>query len=193
MYSEGVRTVRPSVCPRCTHSLLNIRKNRYFAYKGLDSKMRNERATQQAQQAGLPQYNNDILPCPLFVASLPLVDANKPWLHLGRLCYSSSVLWARKRATPCLCCSGKRLDKSAWYCTIPFWEECLKVVNTPNRRDRVAAIGTPGTGKTTSTPILIRMLLEENKTVLYIFRSEEKDGWYGTTSLFLMVPARSQR
>jgi hypothetical protein len=63
-------------------------------------------------------------------------------------------------------------------CTIPFWEECLKVVNTPNRRDRVAAIGTPGTGKTTSTPILIRMLLEKNETVVYLVRTEDKSGWY---------------
>jgi hypothetical protein len=83
--------------------------------------------------------------------------------------------------------SGESKDIVVRNCTIPFWEECIKVVNTPNRRDRVAAIGTPGTGKTTSTPILIRMLLERNETALYLVRSEKRRG--GTTSLFLMILA----
>jgi hypothetical protein len=43
---------------------------------------------------------------------------------------------------------------------------------------RVAAIGTPGIGKTTSTPVLIRMLLEMNKTVVYLVRTLDKSSWY---------------
>jgi hypothetical protein len=74
--------------------------------------------------------------------------------------------------------SGESGDIVVRQCTIPFWEECIKVVNTPNMRYRVAAIGMPGTGKTTSTPILIRMLLERNMTVVYLVQSEKDDGWY---------------
>jgi Retrotransposon hot spot protein len=57
--------------------------------------------------------------------------------------------------------------------TQPFWEECIRVVNIPNMRVRVCAVGTPGIGKTTSTPFLIRMLLEEKQTVVYRLRSED--------------------
>jgi hypothetical protein len=62
--------------------------------------------------------------------------------------------------------------------TNSFWEECIKTVDTPNVRYRVAAIGTPGIGKTTSTPILIRILLERKKTVVYLIRTEKNNGWY---------------
>jgi hypothetical protein len=73
-----------------------------------------------------------------------------------------------------------RMDRSIVVRTITksFWEECIKKVDTPDERTRVAAIGTSGIGKTTSTPILIRILLERKKTVVYLVRSEEKDSWY---------------
>jgi hypothetical protein len=74
--------------------------------------------------------------------------------------------------------SGESGDIVVRQCTIPFWEECIKVVNTPNMRYRVAAIGMAGTGKTISTPILIRMLLERNMTVVFLVQSEYKHGWY---------------
>ena len=60
--------------------------------------------------------------------------------------------------------------------TEPFWQACINVVNTP--RLRVAAVGTPGIGKTTSTPWLIRMLLEQKQTVVYLIRTEDKSSWY---------------
>ena len=50
-----------------------------------------------------------------------------------------------------------------------FWEECLKQVMTPDIRCRVCAVGTPGTGKTTSTLFLIRTLFENKHTVVYRF------------------------
>ncbi len=62
--------------------------------------------------------------------------------------------------------------------TEPFWQKCIDVVNTPNERIRVAAVGTPGIGKTSSTPWLIRMLLKQSKTVVYLLRTVEKTGWY---------------
>jgi hypothetical protein len=51
--------------------------------------------------------------------------------------------------------------------TQPFWEECIKVVSTPDMSVRVCAVGTPGIGKTSSTPFLIRMLLQEKNIVVY--------------------------
>jgi hypothetical protein len=62
--------------------------------------------------------------------------------------------------------------------TNAFWDACLKMVNTPKRRYRVAAIGTPGIGKTTTTPLLIRKLLKKDSTVVYLLRTEDKSGWY---------------
>jgi hypothetical protein len=62
--------------------------------------------------------------------------------------------------------------------TCAFWTECRKLVDTPGRRYRVAAIGTPGIGKTTTTPLLIRDLLSTDNTVVYLVRTKEKTGWY---------------
>lgn len=62
--------------------------------------------------------------------------------------------------------------------TQQFWQACIDKVNTPDRRYRVAAVGTPGIGKTTNTPILIRTLLEEKKTVVYLIRTNWLSGWY---------------
>ena len=62
--------------------------------------------------------------------------------------------------------------------TEPFWQACIDTINTPNVRYRVCAVGTPGIGKTTSTPILIRMLLAAKHTVVYRIRTVEKYGWY---------------
>jgi hypothetical protein len=74
--------------------------------------------------------------------------------------------------------SGESKDIVVRKCTLPFWEECIKVVNTTKKRYRVAAIGTPGTGKTTSTPILIRMLLQRGMTVVYLVQTEKESRWY---------------
>ena len=62
--------------------------------------------------------------------------------------------------------------------TEPFWKECLRVVNEKGMRRRVCAVGTPGIGKTTSTPFLLRMLLMQGHTVVYHVRTEQLRGWY---------------
>jgi hypothetical protein len=65
--------------------------------------------------------------------------------------------------------------------TEPFWQACIDMVDESNERKRlrVCAVGTPGIGKTTSIPILIRMLLKEGHTVVYLVRTtEEKTEWY---------------
>ena len=62
----------------------------------------------------------------------------------------------------------------------PFWQSCIdrvEIVN-PQRRYRVCAVGTPGIGKTFTTPLLLRMLLLKNSTVVYIRRSPERKSWY---------------
>jgi hypothetical protein len=61
--------------------------------------------------------------------------------------------------------------------TDEFWIECINQVNDPYTR-RVVAVGSPGIGKSTSIPLLIRKLLKDRKTVVFIIRSEEKDQFY---------------
>ena len=47
--------------------------------------------------------------------------------------------------------------------TEKFWLQVIEATKT----HRVCALGTPGIGKTTTTCILIRLLLKQNKTVLF--------------------------
>jgi hypothetical protein len=72
-----------------------------------------------------------------------------------------------------------------------FWNACIKIAETPDSEYRysVAAIGTPGIGKTASTAILIRILLNKGHTVVYLVRTKAKRGWCyelapNTTSVF---------
>ena len=61
-----------------------------------------------------------------------------------------------------------------------FWQSCIDEVESldPDDRTRVCAVGTPGIGKTFTTPLLLRMLLLKNSTVVYIRRSPERKSWY---------------
>jgi hypothetical protein len=61
--------------------------------------------------------------------------------------------------------------------TVKFWKSCIEKVDTPGQRYRVAAVGTRGIGKTYSTAVLIRLLLEEGRTVVYHVRTKGKHGW----------------
>jgi signal recognition particle GTPase len=51
--------------------------------------------------------------------------------------------------------------------TEDYWNEVIQVAETPNKRTRVCAVGTAGIGKTESTAVLIRLLLQRNRTVVY--------------------------
>jgi hypothetical protein len=60
--------------------------------------------------------------------------------------------------------------------TRPFWQACIDAAAGGKFR-RVGAVGTPGIGKTTCTPFLVRMLLEQRKTAVYRVRTGNNDGW----------------
>ena len=55
-----------------------------------------------------------------------------------------------------------------------FWSNCILELDGGITRRRMAVIGTPGIGKSTSISHLIRLLLTQNKTVVYLLRSEEQ-------------------
>ena len=56
-------------------------------------------------------------------------------------------------------------------------EEFWSAVIATTIEYRVCAVGTPGIGKTMSTCILIRLLLQQRKTVLFQIRTKEKEGF----------------
>ena len=57
--------------------------------------------------------------------------------------------------------------------TESFWQKVIEATKTR----RVCALGTPGIGKSTTTCILIRMLLQQNKTVVYRLRKLDTKGF----------------
>ena len=57
--------------------------------------------------------------------------------------------------------------------TEDFWRKVIETTAV----HRVCALGSPGVGKTTTTCILIRLLLEDKKTVVYRVRKCDKDGF----------------
>jgi hypothetical protein len=62
--------------------------------------------------------------------------------------------------------------------TDAFWDTCIDLVNMPGRNCRVVAVGTPGIGKTASTSILIRKLLKDGHTVVYLIRTAWGVSWF---------------
>ena len=63
--------------------------------------------------------------------------------------------------------------------TEEFWQEVIASASDY----RVCAVGTPGIGKTTSTCILIRLLLERQQTIVYHVRTDDKVGY-----VYMFVP-----
>ena len=62
--------------------------------------------------------------------------------------------------------------------TEPFWQDCIDKVCTPGMCYRLCAVGTSGVGMTTCTAILIRTLLLQQKTVVYLVRSLQEKTFY---------------
>jgi hypothetical protein len=73
--------------------------------------------------------------------------------------------------------SGRPLDVVIRKVTRPFWQACIDRADTPHEQIRVCAVGTSGIGKTVSTPVLIKMLLERQTKVVYHVRTLRKCGW----------------
>jgi hypothetical protein len=61
--------------------------------------------------------------------------------------------------------------------TEDYWNEVIKATETINKDTRVCAVGTPGIGKTTASTVLIRLLLNRMRTVVYCVKKPELDGW----------------
>jgi hypothetical protein len=61
--------------------------------------------------------------------------------------------------------------------TEDFWEKVVSTTEKPKYTFRVCAVGTPGVGKTTATPILIRLLLLMKRNVFYHIRSLNLGNW----------------
>lgn len=57
-----------------------------------------------------------------------------------------------------------------------FWQTCFDTAE--KKGFQVCAVGTPGIGKTTTTPYLIHLILKRGNTVIYVIRSPEKSNWY---------------
>jgi hypothetical protein len=62
--------------------------------------------------------------------------------------------------------------------TNAFWDACIKTVESSEMRCRVAVVGNSSIGKTSGTPVLIRKLLEQKTAVVYIRRTDSKEGWH---------------
>jgi len=67
--------------------------------------------------------------------------------------------------------------------TLPFWTAVADTLHESRTRgadDRVnvVAVGSPGTGKSATTPVLIRLLLQRGKTVVFQVRDPENHYFY---------------
>jgi hypothetical protein len=62
--------------------------------------------------------------------------------------------------------------------TQEFWQRCIDRADATDEDCRVVVLGTPGIGKTTSTPLLIRHLLKRGTTVVYHVRTRQDLGWF---------------
>ena len=61
---------------------------------------------------------------------------------------------------------------------LKFWSDTIATLENPKKRNRVAVVGTPGIGKTTTSFFAIRLLLRMGKTVVYLYRTPDKSNHY---------------
>ena len=60
-----------------------------------------------------------------------------------------------------------------------FWNQLLQGLAVGgNTKRRAAAVGTPGIGKSTTASFAIRLLLQQEKTVVYLHRTTDGSGYY---------------
>jgi hypothetical protein len=59
-----------------------------------------------------------------------------------------------------------------------LWLQALALAD-PGKEDlRICIFGTPGVGKSASIPHLIRFILQQNRSVVYLMRDKERLSWY---------------
>ena len=59
-----------------------------------------------------------------------------------------------------------------------FWTEILGELAQEETSNRVAVVGSPGIGKSTTVAFAIRLLLRQGKTIVYKYRTEDESGYY---------------
>jgi hypothetical protein len=59
-----------------------------------------------------------------------------------------------------------------------FWNAILGELAQEDTSNRVAVVGSPGIGKSTTVAFAIRLLLKQKKTVVYKYRTEDETGYY---------------
>jgi hypothetical protein len=79
--------------------------------------------------------------------------------------------------------TGTEVDVVIHLTTENFWQECVHQFKDYTKINRVRVVGTRGIGKTIATSILIRKLLVEGHTVVFLIRTVNKTGWYYEFSL----------
>jgi hypothetical protein len=100
----------------------------------------------------------------LFVASLSL---GKPYENIAN---SNNMKVLRN---VCSLETGINQDVVISKITEDYWHTVIE----QTKKYRICTLGAPGIGKTTTTSILIRLLLEQSMTVVYHVRTCNKDGW----------------
>jgi ABC-type glutathione transport system ATPase component len=63
-------------------------------------------------------------------------------------------------------------DYTFWHCAL---HELAVAVNAPTR---MAVVGTPGIGKSTTASLAIRLVLLQGKTVVYLHRTPDRKAYY---------------
>jgi hypothetical protein len=64
-----------------------------------------------------------------------------------------------------------------------FWKECFNAVKSGDGitgSNRVCAVGSPGIGKTSTTPVLIKLLMDsmDTITVVHVMKTPKETSWY---------------
>jgi hypothetical protein len=59
-----------------------------------------------------------------------------------------------------------------------FWHAAIQELTVDNEPTRLAVVGTPGIGKSTTVSLAIRLVLLQRKTVVYLHRTLNREAYY---------------
>lgn len=87
------------------------------------------------------------------------------------------LLWGVMRHVPnYYAASARNIVIRQSDCT--FWTVILNELAQEKTSNRVAVVGSPGIGKSTTVAFAIRLLLQQGKTIVYKYRTEDESGYY---------------